>query len=260
MKIISWNLNSIRARKEQLLQILKKEKPDFLCLQETKVTNQSFPEEQIKKLNYFIFKNGMASYNGVAILSRHNIENYNINNFCGKPDCRHIELIYKKIKIHSIYVPAGGDEPNPLRNEKFDHKLKFLDEMLIFFMKNKNHNHIICGDLNVAPLEDDVWSHKSLRNVVSHTRIEREKILKILETCNFEDTVRKFIAPPKNVFTWWSYRSPDFSVNNRGRRLDHIWISKNSFLKSNSASIMKDYRKIIKPSDHVPICANISIR
>ena len=111
MKIISWNLNSIRARKEQLLQILKKKNLIF-CLQETKVTNQSFPEEQIKKLNYFIFKNGMASYNGVAILSRYNIENYNINNFCGKSDCRHIELIYKKIKIHSIYVPAGGDEPN----------------------------------------------------------------------------------------------------------------------------------------------------
>ncbi len=258
MKIISWNLNSIRARTEQLLEILEKETPDFVCLQETKVSNDAFPEEQIKNLNYSIFKNGMASYNGVAILSKHDISNLKTNNFCQKSDCRHIELTFKKIRIHSIYVPAGGDEPDPKKNEKFAHKLKFLDEMLDFFMLNNNYNHIICGDLNVAPLEDDVWSHSSLKNVVCHTEIERKKLLKILNDCNFEDTVRKFISPPENIFTWWSYRSSDFTVNNRGRRLDHIWISKNQFLKSNSASILKNFRKMTKPSDHVPICANIS--
>ena len=200
----------------------------------------------------------MPSYNGVAILSKHPTSNFKIKNFCKKSDCRHIELTFKKTRIHSIYVPAGGDEPDPKKNEKFEHKLKFLDEMLSFFIENKKHNHIVCGDLNIAPLEDDVWSHKSLKNVVSHTEIERTKLLKILNDCDFEDTLRKFISPPENIFTWWSYRSSNFTVNNRGRRLDHIWISKNKFLRSNNAIIMRDYRKMTKPSDHVPVCANIS--
>ncbi|MBS91924.1 MAG: exodeoxyribonuclease III [Rickettsiales bacterium] len=258
MKIISWNLNSIRARKEQLVILLKNEKPDFVCLQETKVSNDSFPEEPIKKLNYHIFKNGMASYNGVSILSTLPPKDIKTQNFCKKSDCRHIEISFEKIRIHSIYVPAGGEEPDPLKNKKFKHKLKFLDEMFEFFSKNKKFNHIVCGDFNVAPFEDDVWSHNNLKNVVSHTDIERKKILKVLNDCNFEDTIRKFISPPKNIFTWWSYRSPDFTKNNRGRRLDHIWTSKKKFIKTNHAKILIDYRRMTKPSDHVPISMNFS--
>ena len=112
----------------------------------------------------------------------------------------------------------------------------------------------MCGDLNVAPHEDDVWSHKSLINVVSHTEIEREKLKKILEDCNLIDAVRYFVNPPQNIYTWWSYRSPNYKINNRGRRLDHIWISKEIKNKLVNSKILDKYRSKDKPSDHVPVC------
>ena len=112
----------------------------------------------------------------------------------------------------------------------------------------------MCGDLNVAPNEDDVWSHKSLNNVVSHTKIEREKLKKIIEDCNLTDAIRYFINPPKNLYTWWSYRSPNYKVNNRGRRLDHIWTSKEIQNKLVGSKIIVKYRNKDKPSDHVPVC------
>ena len=259
MKIISWNLNSIRARLDHLIEILEIERPDFICLQETKVINESFPEEEIKKKKYFVIKNGMASYNGVAILSKHKPKKVEVHNFCNKPDCRHIVMTYKSLKIHSIYVPAGGDEPNPKINSKFEHKLQFLDEMKNFFKPNRNFSTIVCGDFNVAPYEDDVWSHKSLVNVVSHTNIEREKVLSVLNECKFQDAIRFFISPPDNVYTWWSYRSPDFTTNNRGRRLDHIWVSDDKKIKLLKAKILVDFRKRAKPSDHVPLSLEFNL-
>ena len=102
--------------------------------------------------------------------------------------------------------------------------------------------------------EDDVWSHKSLINVVSHTEIEREKLKKILEDCNLIDAVRYFVNPPQNIYTWWSYRSPNYKINNRGRRLDHIWVSKQIKNKLVNSKILDKYRSKDKPSDHVPVC------
>ena len=152
----------------------------------------------------------------------------------------------------SVYVPAGGDTPDPSTNPKFKHKLLFLDELNQLLKTKKKI--IVCGDLNVAPHEDDVWSHKSLMNVVSHTGIEREKLKKILEDCNFIDAVRYFVNPPQNIYTWWSYRSPNYKINNRGRRLDHIWVSKQIKNKLVSSKILDKYRGKDKPSDHVPVC------
>ena len=152
----------------------------------------------------------------------------------------------------SVYVPAGGDVPDPNINPKFRHKLLFLDELNQLLKTQKKI--IVCGDLNVAPCEDDVWSHKSLINVVSHTEIEREKLKKILEDCNFIDAIRYFINPPQNIYTWWSYRSPNYKINNRGRRLDHIWVSMQIKNKLVSSKIIDKYRSKDKPSDHVPVC------
>ena len=138
-------------------------------------------------------------------------------------------------------------------NEKFEHKLRFLDEMATFFEFNENQLNVICGDFNVSPNEDDVWSHKQLQNIVSHTKVEREKLIKIMNKGKFIDTTRMFISPPKNVFTWWSYRSKDFKKNNRGRRLDHIWITDHHEVVSLNAKIIIDTRSLPQPSDHVPI-------
>ena len=257
MKIFTWNVNSIRIRKKQLIKLISEENPDVICLQETKTTNNDFPKTDFEKLGYYVYLNGMPSYNGVAILSKFKAEQIGSNDFCNKKDSRHIEIKFKRLRVHSIYVPAGGEIPDPQKNEKFNHKLKFLDEMKKFFL-NKDTN-ILAGDLNIAPYEDDVWSHKQLSNVVSHTEIERKKLVDILKYCEFIDTAREFISPPDNLFTWWSYRSSNFMVNNRGRRLDHIWINNPKKIKLKNAKILNNYREMEKPSDHVPIFFEIKI-
>ena len=136
-------------------------------------------------------------------------------------------------------------------------KIEILDN----FVRDKGieKKNILCGDLNIAPFEDDVWSHKSLENVVSHSKIERDKLIKIIKNGKWIDCVREFINPPKNVYTWWSYRSPDFTKNNRGRRLDHIWISESMAKDLKGVQILKEFRKLNKPSDHVPIIIDLKI-
>ncbi len=252
MKIISWNVNSIRARINLVTDLLKEEEPDFLCLQETKIIDDQFPHNSFSNLGYSSYVCGIPSYNGVAILSKNELENISKANLCNKNDARHISAKVGKFEIISVYVPAGGEEPDPDTNPKFEHKLLFLKE-LNNLLKNKK-NVIICGDLNVAPYEDDVWSHKNLKNVVSHTEIERTKLIQILDECKLTDAIRYFINPPKNIFTWWSYRSPNFEINNRGRRLDHILISTSMKNQLVGSKILKKFRKKERPSDHVPIC------
>ena len=253
MKVLSWNVNSIRVRKDQLFSVVKKENPDFICLQETKTVDNHFPREILEKKGYFVYVNGIQSYNGVAIISKIEANKISSRKFCNQNDARHIQADFKNFSIHSLYVPAGGDIPDVNNNEKFGHKLKFLDEMANFFNFDKNRINIVCGDLNVSPNEDDVWSHRQLQNVVSHTKVEREKLIKIMNKGKFIDTTRKFISPPENVFTWWSYRSKDFKKNNRGRRLDHIWITDNKKVKSINAKIITETRSLHQPSDHVPL-------
>ena len=252
MKIISWNVNSIRARINYVKELLRTEKPDFLCLQETKIIDKDFPNKKFTELGYFSYFFGIPSYNGVAILSKEKLINIEKQGICNKLDARILSAKTSDFDILSVYVPAGGDIPDPHVNPKFKHKLLFLDELNQLLKTKKKI--IVCGDLNVAPYKDDVWSHKSLINVVSHTEIEREKLKKILEDCNLIDAVRYFVNPPQNIYTWWSYRSPNYKINNRGRRLDHIWVSKQIKNKLVSSKILDKYRSKDKPSDHVPVC------
>tara|TARA_B100001248_G_scaffold245032_1_gene214547 strand:- start:18 stop:620 length:603 start_codon:yes stop_codon:yes gene_type:complete len=200
----------------------------------------------------------MRSYNGVAIISKEQPKEFFCHDYCQKNDARHIEVEISGYKIHSVYVPAGGDEPNAATNKKFQHKLEFLDHLSDFVAERKSHKMVLCGDLNVAPYEDDVWSHKQLKNVVSHTDIERKKLLKIMKKGNMHDMIRKFINPPHNIYTWWSYRSPNFTINNRGRRLDHIWCSELASSNVINAKILDKFRSDERPSDHVPILIHIN--
>ena len=144
MKILSWNVNSVRVRKNQLLYVIKKENPDIICLQETKTIDDCFPKDELEKKGYFVYKNGIQSYNGVAIISKIKANKINSHNFCNLDDARHIQSNYKNFSIHSIYVPAGGDIPDINENEKFEHKLRFLDEMASFFKFNENQINVIC--------------------------------------------------------------------------------------------------------------------
>ena len=195
MKIATWNINSVRLRIEQVLKFIHDQNIDVLCLQETKTEDQFFPSEKFSKIGikYQYFR-GEKSYNGVAILSKTKLKENGFINFCEKSDCRHISVkLGEKIELHNFYVPAGGDEPDTSTNPKFAHKIDFLNEMNSYFRRNKKTQKILVGDLNIAPMENDVWSHKQLLNVVSHTPIETEALLDMIVSGEWIDVMREIV-------------------------------------------------------------------
>jgi exodeoxyribonuclease III len=261
MRIATWNINSVRLRLNQVLDFINEKKIDTLCLQETKTQDEFFPSADFTKIGMkHQYYRGEKSYNGVAILSNTKFTNMSYIDYCIKGDTRHMSVKFKNdIELHNFYVPAGGDEPDISINPKFEHKVSFLNEMKINFLKDKNTKKILVGDLNIAPLEHDVWSHKQLMNVVSHTKIERDKLLEIVNAGEWVDVMRELVPHDEKLYSWWSYRNRNWETSNRGRRLDHVWVSKNLFSKVKSGTIFKDTRNWERPSDHVPIILDINI-
>ncbi|MEM9999419.1 MAG: exodeoxyribonuclease III [Pseudomonadota bacterium] len=263
--IATWNINSVRLRRGLVEKFLIEHAPDVLCLQEIKCQNAEFPSATFTKLGYHHFAlNGQKAYHGVATISRLPLVDLERRDFCGMGDARHIksavEIAGKRIGIHNFYVPAGGDEPDPAVNPKFDHKLRFVDEMEAIKADSKDSDSaLLVGDLNIAPLPEDVWSHKQLLKVVSHTPVETEGLERIRQSAGWADLVRDYFGPDDQLFSWWSYRARDWLASNRGRRLDHIWGSPdlNTYLKS--VEIVSSARGWEKPSDHVPVIARFSI-
>tara|TARA_B100000579_G_C22630004_1_gene756125 strand:+ start:164 stop:826 length:663 start_codon:yes stop_codon:yes gene_type:complete len=218
------------------------------------------PYEELKKIGYkYIYYNGQKSYNGVAILSNLELKKFFSYDFLGKGEARHICGVTKEnINFHNFYVPAGGDEPDPVKNIKFEYKLKYLEEMKKKFLEEDLKKTIILGDFNVAPLEEDVWSHKQLENVVSHTKVETDSLRSILKVCGFKDVIREHFQDIK-LYSWWSYRARDWDKSNRGRRLDHLWASNDIAAAFLSCSIEREVRSWQPPSDHVPIIATLNL-
>lgn len=268
LKITSWNINSVRLRISLVEKFLREHSPDVLCLQETKCRDSEFPFSNFRKLGYeHIAIHGQKGYHGVATISRIPFGIIDRKGFCDKGDCRHIsvelavESDHTPITLHNFYIPAGGDEPDPAINEKFAHKLQFLDELAQWTetgLLAANHA-ILVGDLNIAPLETDVWSHKALLSVVSHTPIEVEKLQKVFSSGPWTDALRARIPPEEKLFTWWSYRSPDWAAANKGRRLDHIWLSQKLAPALKEVAVLKEARGWERPSDHVPISAVLNL-
>lgn len=264
LRFATWNINSIRSRMHSIEAFLKAKQPDILCLQEIKCTPDQFPTKAFKSLGYeHIAINGQKAYHGVATISRVPFVKSSIKPFCDKDDARHIAISLENgVELHNLYIPAGGDIPDPKTNEKFAHKLEFLNELTDWFKntKGKKKNKLILvGDLNVAPLENDVWSHKQLLKVVSHTPIEVEHLAKVQAAHDWVDVMRQEMPEPEQIFTWWSYRSPDWTKNNRGRRLDHIWVTPALEGQVHSIEIFKEARSWEKPSDHVPVLATLQV-
>lgn len=261
MRIATWNINSVRLRLGLVQRFSTEEQPDILCLQETKTPDEHFPREAFAKLGYtHQHIHGMKSYNGVAILSRLPLEALSIERWQGKDDCRHIHARVNGVELHCLYVPAGGDIPDPALNDKFAHKLGFLDDVTRWWHKSadKKAKKILVGDLNIAPLEHDVWSHKQLRDVVSHTPIEVEKLGALQKAHAWHDAVRHFVPENEKLYSWWSYRAADWQASNRGRRLDHIWVTPPLVPHLKQASILRDARGWEpKPSDHVPVLVDV---
>lgn len=264
-KIATWNINSVRLRIGIVGRFLDEWRPDILCLQETKCPQGQFPASEFHKRGYaHIAEFGQKGYHGVAIASRHPFHASASRAFCRKEDCRHISAAIgqqRPLTIHNLYVPAGGDEPDPKINEKFAHKLQFLDELETWFSNGSvpgGHHGMVAGDLNIAPLETDVWSHRELLKVVSHTPIETEGLNRVQKAGKWVDVVRQHIPPEEKLYTWWSYRARDWEASNRGRRLDHIWTTPDLAPAVKKVEVLRSLRGWPQPSDHVPVIAEIA--
>jgi len=259
MRIATWNINSIRLRLNNVIRFAIENNIDIICLQETKTINENFPLKDFYEIGFKYYHiRGEKSYNGVAILSKLPITFKGYINWCKSNDTRHIYVqINESITLHNFYIPAGGDLPDTRKNKKFKHKIDFLKEMIKFFKKDKTRTKILLGDLNIAPNENDVWSHKQLTNVISHTPIEIKFINNLLEECMWNDVIRYAELKNKKLFSWWSYRSKDWKKSNRGRRLDHIFVSNNLLKLVKKRKIFKELRGDNKPSDHVPVMIEI---
>lgn len=260
MKILTWNINSVRLRLPLLARLAEQLTPDVICLQETKVLDDLFPQIDIAALGYkHQHFHGMKSYNGVAVLSKKPFEDTKVLHRAGREDCRHIAVRINGIDIHNLYVPAGGDIPDREQNEKFGHKLDFVDDANAFFKKKykKDSPVVAVGDFNIAPFEHDVWSHKQLLDVVSHTPIEVEKLTKWREGLAWVDSSREFIPENEKCYTWWSYRNQDWKKSNRGRRLDHIWVTQPLKKSLKAHHIHQEARDWKQTSDHVPLMVTV---
>ena len=265
LRIATWNINSLRLRLPLLKELIAALDPDVICLQETKVPDELFPKEALIELGYpHIAYRGMKSYNGVAILSRVAMQTQDIApDWCGKGDCRHVSVLLDAkggpVELHDFYVPAGGDIPDRAQNVKFGHKLDFVAEAKNWFSARGNlARTVIVGDLNIAPLEHDVWSHKQLLDVVSHTPPETEA-LTAWQNVAFTDAVRHFVPETEKLYTWWSYRNRDWRESNRGRRLDHVWVTPDLTGKLRRQMVLTEARDWERTSDHVPVCVELAL-
>lgn len=266
LKIASWNINSVRLRAQTVVRFLKQWQPDILTLQETKCPPGQFPSTVFTEAGYsHIADNGQCVYHGVAIVSRLPFADVQIHQFCGKQDARHISVRIdgkNAVNVHSFYVPSGGDIPDPDKNEKFAHKLCFLQEMQDWLTESYLHKSgpsVLTGDLNIAPDPNDVWSHKQLLKAVSHTPLEVERLERVRKAGNWTDILRKCANEEEKLYSWWSYRSRDWEKSNRGRRLDHIWLDESLKNKCKNTAIITETRGWEKPSDHVPVMATLKL-
>lgn len=263
MKIVSWNINSVRIRLDHIKSLMQQWKPDILCLQETKVEDAHFPHADLAALGFpHIIFSGQKSYNGVAILSKVPLKHAGNMDFAGLDHRRHIAAeLPDGTLLHNFYVPAGGDIPDVKLNPAYASKLKFVEEMQEWAKKEgkKKTRLIAVGDFNIAPHEHDVWSHKQLLGVVSHTPPETERLGALQDTLKWVDAGRAFHPMDEKLYSWWSYRNRDWKASNRGRRLDHIWLTPDLKPALKAYDTLVDARDWKSPSDHVPIAVDVAL-
>ncbi|MCA9052165.1 MAG: exodeoxyribonuclease III, partial [Planctomycetaceae bacterium] len=256
------NINSVRLRLPLVAQLIQHTPLDILCLQETKVQDSQFPLEGLQALGFpHIAFRGEKGYNGVAILSKLPLTHIHSEAFAGRPDRRHIAATLPDgTELHNLYIPAGGDIPDPDTNPSFDFKLRFVDALGEWFGGRYRADHplVVVGDFNIAPLEHDVWSHRQLLNVVSHTPVEVEKLERFRDTLGFIDAIRSFVPESEKIYSWWSYRARDWAASDRGRKLDHIWLTPVLKPRLKQAEILKEVRGWTQPSDHAPVVAELA--
>ena len=253
MKISTWNVNSVRARIENIKKYLELHSPDFVLLQEIKTEEKNYPFDELKNLGYLSYVSGQKSYNGVSILSKNKIDD--IKKTLSGDKIKQSRIISAKIKhkkkiidLINIYVPNG----NPVDTDKYQYKLKWLDLFISEIKKKvkKNSSLIICGDFNIIPEENDVYEpEKYLDDALF--RIEIRKKYRKLINLGLNDVFRSFNKKSGN-YTFWDYQKGSWQKNN-GLRIDHILVSNDLIDSIKKIEIINKIRSQIKPSDHVPV-------
>ena len=260
MKIISYNVNGIRAALSKgLEEWLQEASPDVLCLQETKVIDNDFPHAAFEALGYHHrLLNGQKMHHGVAMLSKLPLSEDRRHDWQDNGEARHIGArLPNGLLIENVYVPAGGDIPDTAKNPKFAQKLAFIERMTRW-SETLREPTLIVGDFNIAPLECDVYDHKALLKVVSHTPVEVAALGRLADAHGWVDLGRKHIPAPERNWTWWSYRTY-WQEKDRGRRLDHMWASPDLAAQSTGHRFVEETRRWEQPSDHVPLITEFAL-
>lgn len=256
MKIATWNVNSIRTRKEQVLNWLKEHKVDVLCLQETKVIDEDFPRKPFEELGYSVFVSGQKAYNGVAIFSKQPLENPCAGfspivgeNITGTYDeqKRVMSGVINGIRIINLYIPNGSS----VGSEKYQYKLGWFEVLKQYLQQLIIESEVcVCGDFNVAPEDRDIYDPNGKENHIMSSPSER-KALEQIKSLGFYDAFRKF-NKETGYYSWWDYRTRGFS-RNRGWRIDHHFLTRKLYEKATHCWIDTVPRGLEKPSDHTPV-------
>jgi exodeoxyribonuclease-3 len=266
LRIATWNINSVRLRVGQVARFVAEQAPDVLCLQEIKCQAHEFPREAFEAMGMpHLAISGQKGWHGVAIASRRPIEAAPVLNVCREGHARCVGVVVDGVEVQNFYIPAGGDVPDRALNPKFDHKLDFYERLMREVSgRDPKAALVFAGDFNIAPSEFDVWNHRFMSKVVSHTPIEVETLNALQAAGGFIDVVREAFPEPRKLASWWSYRARDFRVSNRGLRLDHLWVTPGlkdaAFWDGTpNAVIHEDVRAWEQPSDHAPVTVELAI-
>ena len=262
VSIATWNINSVRLRIDQVERFLSEQAPDVLCLQEIKCAEHLFPHEVFEQAGYVHRAvHGQKGYHGVATVSRIPLREIGRHDWQDNGEARHlgVELLGpgQGLVVENVYIPAGGDVPDRTVNPKFGQKLDFLERMTRWADK-LDRPTLLVGDFNIAPLECDVYDHKALLKVVSHTPVEVEALGRLADAHGWVDLGRKHIPAPERNWTWWSYRT-FWQEKDRGRRLDHMWASPDLAAQSRAHRFVEETRRWEQPSDHVPLITEFDL-
>lgn len=256
VKIATWNVNSIRTRLEHLIEWAKSAQPDIILLQEIKTINETFPSEPLEDLGYNLAILGQKSYNGVAILSKHRIEDvtFNLPTLEGDTNARYIEAFTGGVRVASVYVPNGQE----VGGEKYYYKLQFmkaLKDHLIQVLKYKE-SFVLGGDFNVAPSDEDLYDIEKFANRILTSPPERQALREIMHL-GFTDALRALHPKKMDLYTWWDYRQGSWAQN-KGLRIDHLLLSPEAADKLEFVDVDLSTRGLTRPSDHAPVVCALS--
>ncbi|WP_174300139.1 exodeoxyribonuclease III [Caulobacter sp. S45] len=266
LRVATWNINSVRLRHEQVARFVAESGTDVLCLQEIKCREGEFPRQAFADMGLMHLKiAGQKGWHGVAIASRLPIKDAPGLAVCREGHARCVSGVIAGVEVQNFYIPAGGDTPDRALNPKFDHKLDFYERLTALMApRDPSAPLLLAGDFNIAPGEHDVWSHRQMSRIVSHTPIEVAAMAELKASLGFTDLVREAVPDPQKLFSWWSYRAANFRASNRGLRLDHLWASPGLMGAARgdgrvSAQVHDRVREWERPSDHTPVTVDLQV-